>query len=133
MKAILLIILLSVCSVSFACEDPSDRFLRGMLHEGEVPTVWRTVKGKSHNADRSVKAVGVIGRTIESSYAVYKGKRHTAEGIVFCKTGSNKLRAIHPKHGSVHLTRTGTGKKSMLSAKWGIFGYNLRLDKYVIK
>jgi hypothetical protein len=142
MKAILCLVLFGFSSISFAnnasedlsaCEVPSERFLRGMLHEGGVPTKWRTVKGKSYDVNRSVNALGVIGRTQESSYAIYKGKKHTAEDIIFCKTGGNKLRATHPEHGSINLTRTGTGIDSMLSARWGIFRYNLRLDQYVQK
>ena len=133
MKFILLVLLLGFSSVSFACKEPSDRFLRRILHEGKVTTKWRTVKGKSYNVNKSVNALGVIGRTQESSYAIYKGKKYTAEDIEFCKTGKNKMSARHPKHGTVHLTRTGKGRKSMLSARWGIFRYNLRLDKYVKK
>jgi len=132
-KTVLVLFVLSLSSVSYSCEVPSERFLRGMLHEGRVPTKWRTVKRKSYEANRSVDVLGVIGRTQERSYAIYKGKKYTAEDIVFCKTGGNKLKATHPEHGSVHLTRTGKGRDSLLSARWGIFRYNLRLDKYVQK
>lgn len=133
MKLVLVMIMLGFSSVSFSCEDPSDRFLRAMLHEGSVPTKWRTVKGKSYDVNKSVNALGVIGRTIEKSYAIYKDERYTAEGIEFCRTGDNKMSARHPEHGRVHITRTGKGRKSMLSARWGIFRYNFRLDKYVKK
>jgi len=133
MKAILLVLAVSFSSVSFACEVPSERFLRGMLHEGGVPTLWRTVKGTSYVVNRSVNALGVIGRTQESSYAIYKNKKYTAEDVVFCKTGGNKMTAKHPDHGTVTLIRTGRGKESMLSARFGIFRYNLRLDKHVKK
>lgn len=133
MKKILFLILFLFGSLSSACEEPSERFLRAMLHEGGVPTKWRTVKGKTFEANRSVDVLGVIGRTQESSYAIYKGERYTAEDVTFCKTGSNSLRATHPEQGSVNLTRTGEGRDSMLSARWGIFRYNLRLDKYVKK
>jgi len=140
MRAVLCLTLFAFSLVSFAeeefslaCEVPSERFLRGMLHEGSVPTKWRTVKGSTFDVNRAVNVLGVINKTQESSYAIYKGKKYTAEDIVFCKTGGNKLKATHPDKGSVHLTRTGTGRNSMLSARWGIFTYNLRLDKYVAK
>ena len=93
----------------------------------------RQVKGKSFSVNKSLNALAVIGRTQEESYALYKKKRYTAEQVEFCRTGENKLSAKHPKYGKIHLTRSGAGRDSMLSARWGIFRYNLRLDKYVQK
>jgi len=117
---------------AFACDTPpSDAFLRKMLHEGKVPTKWRTVKGKSYKANRSIDALGVVARTQEESYAVYKGKRHYIDNVTFCRVGENKLKGTHPKHGTVRVTRTGKGKKSMLAVRYGALKTNLRLNQYV--
>lgn len=119
---------------SFACErPPSDAFLRKVLHEGRVPTKWRTVRGKSYKLNRGVDVLGVVAQTQEESYGLYKGKKYYLEDVTFCRTGENKFKGTHPKHGTVHVTRTGKGRKSMLSVRFGALRYNLRLNRYVTK
>ena len=146
MKAILLTALLTLGFAAYAsdlflereefeleaCEEPTEEFLYEMLHEGRPPTKWRTVKGKSFEANRSVDVLGVIARTQEESYAIYKGERHTAEDVTFCKKGDNKLKVSHPR-GTVTVTRKGKGRNSIINVRWGVFRYNFRLDRYVEK
>ena len=129
----------SICFVfgsitAFACDrPPSDAFLRKMLHEGTVPTEWRTVRRKSYKINRGVDVLGFVARTQEESYGLYKGKKHYLENVTFCRTGENQFKGTHPKHGTVHVKRTGKGRDSLLSVRFGALKYYLRLNRYVTK
>lgn len=134
MKSILFVLSLSLLSMpALACKTPSARKVSSIVHNLKTPTYWRTVKGRTYNANTAYPALATVLRRIEKSYVEYDGEVYTfeGEGVVLCDMpASNQIEGIHPRvRGTI--TRTGSGDNAMLTLRSGVFTMRVRPAEYV--
>ncbi|MGH1469099.1 MAG: hypothetical protein ACRBBP_09510 [Bdellovibrionales bacterium] len=132
MKSLILMGVLFVSSQTLSCDEPaSEQFIYNMLNFKKAPSEWRSVKGSTHQANRSWDILLHVGRGLEDSFAIYKGETHTIDEAEFCKIASNKMRVTHPEHGAAVIERRGFGDESILIGRKGIFTLRFRPEHVV--